>query len=959
MPNISPTTSLTLDQELANLSLYKYHPNGLVNHSLNRLQDMLDGKVEIVDPNNPFVYLLETSCLNTAFAIQEYTLLTRKLYPRLANSEEDLYLHMSDFDYLGRFSEPATASVKFNILFNDFKNLAYHDTVQNEYVLKLPRHLKVSVDKYVFTMTSAVIIRLTESGVIDVKFENQDFNNLFPVSTNFINFNLMKSNQTETYLCFDLKLPEVDIEAVEIPVEKSKLFQNTLTYNPTRRYYYFRAFHLLAGVWTEMVVTHTDEVYDINTPTCVVKVSESENSLSYYIPPVYVNTGMLGSKVKFLIYTTMGSISVNFNDYNVSDFSVEYNDVFPDQELDSTTQPLQLISKMIYVQDEVIDGKNGVTFVELKASVIDNSIGDRKLPITNKQIQYSVAQNNFKLIKDVDVVTNRIFLLETPIPNATTRYPIARFNMDIIEYATTMTDLKTGKNRIQVVADDILIIPEKTVFKLTENGLTLLDQVEYNYLVGLSGSELANEVNSHNYLSVFYHYILDASGNELNLRAYDISVPTVKQINFKEFNATAKVGINTTNTNIYQVSNGFGMDLLTNFKKYEDFVNETNLTAYMVYSDSEANKFYLPGRLYTVINDNPVFRFEFVTDYYINSDNEIRVQNFTDNNGNLISVALPLDATLELIYVSNYIPTTYQASEIDNYIYNTFISAGNCVVSLEQVSIKFGDYLALLNTQVHTSTGTYEYETYQEDVPLRYQSTVYGVDNEPLHQVNDIVYDENGEVVYQYLKGDIVLGENGQPVPVGALELMRYINLLFIDYKAVLGTKSTIVGYRNQLRTFLTEKITVNAVDVSNELLENTEAFVVVPKNIGYVRVKSNGRESYISSMQQFKVNLYVGSKVFNDSDIRDGLVYTVISTIDNYLYSNAALNKTELLNLLYGKLNQFVISVTLDEFTELNEEYIEILDGNSRVGLNKVLVSNPDGYDVSDDVSVNFMLIG
>ena len=116
MPNIQPINTLSIEKELSNLELYKYHPNGILNISLNRLIDMLDGKIDIVDPSNPFTYLLETSCLNTAFAIQEYTLLTRKLYPRLANNYSDLFLHMSDFDYLGIFAEPAYGNVIFNIL---------------------------------------------------------------------------------------------------------------------------------------------------------------------------------------------------------------------------------------------------------------------------------------------------------------------------------------------------------------------------------------------------------------------------------------------------------------------------------------------------------------------------------------------------------------------------------------------------------------------------------------------------------------------------------------------------------------------------------------------------------------------------------------------------------------------------------------------------------------------------
>lgn len=58
-------------------------------------------------------------------------------------------------------------------------------------------------------------------------------------------------------------MPEVDIEPVEIPVEKSKLFNGTITYHPDRDFHYFRCFHLVDGKWEEMIVTHTEQVYDI------------------------------------------------------------------------------------------------------------------------------------------------------------------------------------------------------------------------------------------------------------------------------------------------------------------------------------------------------------------------------------------------------------------------------------------------------------------------------------------------------------------------------------------------------------------------------------------------------------------------------------------------------------------------------------------------------------------------
>lgn len=956
MPDITPTKSLNIADELDKLSLYKYHPNGILNVSLNRLTDMLDGKVEITDPSNPFTYLLETSCLNTAFAIQEYTLLTRKLYPRLANTEKDLYLHMSDYDYLGIFSEPSFGIVKFNILFSDFKTKAKYDPVQKEYVLKIPRHLKLTVDKYIFTLTSAIIIRLTETGVVDVKFENQDFNNIFPIETNYINFDIYNINQNETYIQFDLKLPEVDIEPLEIPIEKSKLFKGTMTFNPKRKFYYFRAFYMKDNVWNEMLVTHTDEVYDIYKPTCIIKVFQNENSLQYYIPPIYINSNKIESKVKFLVYTTNGYINVNFNDFTIGSFSSEYNPVFPDQELDEQTEPLQLINKVIFIKDKIVGGRDNLTFNQIKEAVINNSIGDRQLPITNKQKEYSVIQNNFKLIKDVDIVTNRIFLLEIEIPKANTRYPITKFNLDLIEYKTSISNLKNNGNNVVDINSSITIIPENSIFKLTEEGVSMLTQQQYNYLTSLSDIQLTTEVNNNVYLSTMYHYVLDTSGNEAELRPYEVSSPVVNRINFKEFNATGRVGINTINTGIIKTDKGYTLNLLANLKKYVNTINETNVKPYLVFTDKNNSRFFLEGSLFTEINNNPVYRFNIETNFYIDKTNRLNITNFRDINNNPANIFIELDSTLEIIYISNIIPPAYVSSELDKYIFNSYLGVSNCVITLEEIKIKFCSHLKYLYNQMHTSTGTYEYQTYTEDVPLRYKSHVYNSQNVLIHSINDIVYDDNGNVVYEHLKGDIVLDADGKPIPINTLELIRYLNLLFIDYRVMLATKKNISDYRKEIKSYLTENITTNAVAVQEQLLENTEAYVVVPKNINITTVKTPYRTVNISCLQSFAVNVNVSENVYNDVNIRDNIEYTIIDEIDKYLSSNTVYSRTALLDILYNKLKEYIRSISIPKFTELNEEFIELVNTNYRISLNKILVADTDGYNLKEDIIVSFI---
>ena len=315
-----------------------------------------------------------------------------------------------------------------------------------------------------------------------------------------------------------------------------------------------------------------------------------------------------------------------------------------------------------------------------------------------------------------------------------------------------------------------------------------------------------------------------------------------------------------------------------------------------------------------------------------------------------------MDSKLEIIYVSNTIPTAYVSGELDNYIFNSYLAINRCVVTLEEINIKFGSYLKYLYSQVHTSTGNYEYERYEEDVPLRHGATVYNYANEIIHHKNDPVLDNNGVVVIKHKKGDVKLDDNGKPIPINELELVRYINLLFIDYRAHLANKKNTADYKKQIKTYLTENITNNAVVLQDDLLENTVAYVVVPKNINSTTVKTPYRTVNISCLQSFVVDVNVNENVYNDVNIRDNIEYTIIDEIDKYLSNNVVYSRTALLDILYTKLKEYVRSISIPKFTELNEEFIELVNTNYRISLNKILTVDTDGYDLAEDITVNFV---
>lgn len=89
------------------LSEAKYDPLLLVRSQIETIEEITNGEVLLMDPTHPFVMQLEMSACMAANTMQENIGLLRRVYPVLAEASEDLYMHMSDTDYINRF---ATAS---------------------------------------------------------------------------------------------------------------------------------------------------------------------------------------------------------------------------------------------------------------------------------------------------------------------------------------------------------------------------------------------------------------------------------------------------------------------------------------------------------------------------------------------------------------------------------------------------------------------------------------------------------------------------------------------------------------------------------------------------------------------------------------------------------------------------------------------------------------------------------
>src|SRR5690554_4183821 len=106
----------TSSEFLTKLDSVLNNPASIQRASLQYLRDIRAGNIDVLDPSNPFVFLLEVAAHQTAAGVLRNEVNTRKQYPRASQEEQELYLHMSDKDYLDRFALPA--KTKLSLLFS-------------------------------------------------------------------------------------------------------------------------------------------------------------------------------------------------------------------------------------------------------------------------------------------------------------------------------------------------------------------------------------------------------------------------------------------------------------------------------------------------------------------------------------------------------------------------------------------------------------------------------------------------------------------------------------------------------------------------------------------------------------------------------------------------------------------------------------------------------------------------
>ncbi len=966
---------MKISDRIGNIEQYVHNPAALQRISLDVLKEITSGKIDVVDATNPFVFAMETTAVNTACFIAHNEAINRRQYPASSLTYEDLYLHMSDKDYVGRFALPSRTLFKVMIRKDELLNALIEDPLTNISKITIPRNTIFYAGEIPFSLQYPIDIKKMQHGGLQIVYDTKENSPLQDLQTNILEWEETLDPNDVAYITFSFDLYQFDIITKYNEVSVSSGFNTKIDFQDY--YYHCRVYKLNQNnKWQEILTTHTDQLYNPNKATAVLKVLDK--SLSVSIPSIYTNNGLVSGKIRIDLYQTKGDINLLMSNYKLSDFSAKWLAIDENENTTYAAAINDIKTLYIYSTDQTKGGRKSLSLEEQTNRVINNSIGPRQLPITNIQLENSITDAGYEFVKNIDSITNRVYLATKPMidPIDDKLVTSAASSMSRVTLTVSEVSKAYGVN----LAGNRVILTSDCLYKNT-NGITrLVSKNDYASLDLLSNQDKVEHLNNNSYSYSPFHYCLDISNNLFNIRPYYLDNPEIISKSFVSENSLSgiQVGI-SSNYVIEKTTTGYRLTVKTKSNDAFKELDDVNVFCQLAFKSTGESLFsYMLGSQITRLKDTDerIFVFNMESDFDIDQLHRIAQKSFRFS---LTSLSNYSDLTQEMhliILTNSQSINNVNNSETDALVGKFQLPPSCLALSHEKLKIRFGYHLNSLWSRAKSVATSVDYLKYTENIPAKYAEDVYQIDPVTgsgftvlpngdiqyniLHRKNDIMRDSQNNIIYKHKVGDIVLDNDGKPIPSDANgdSITRYIDIAMVEGVYRFATDPSTITYRKQLVQSMVDWI-INDIPFFNlSLLDQTKIFYY-PKvtqgniscNIGDNKVVS------IPASQSFEATLHVPPETLNDSDLLDQIEKITISTINVSLNKNT-ITVSDIEYELKNKYGKDVIDVVLTGFgTDRSYNAITILDKQAKMSIRKKLILLPNSQLIlKEDVKINYI---
>jgi len=1004
----------TTQQLIDKFQIIGTNPMAAQRLALDTLDKLTNGEIIIVDPTGPVPYLLEVALSASSAAMLQNEALNRRQYSSVAKNEEELYLHMSDKDYIGRFAAPGKAqAISIALSLDEVISKAVDVNDGNgTRKLTIPKHTEITVADMKFTLQYAIDIWVMSWNGIDVLYDTSTMSPLQRLESNRPSWAGVTIGGRR-YL--RITFPVMQMAIISNMAQLNNITGFSKQFAFTDNFYCVRAYtkNNVDAAWTEIAVTHTALVYDPTVATVVLKVLNQ--AVDVKVPQIYFNNGLIKDSIRIDIYTTKGPVDFSLAAYSPTTYKIRWTDRDTEKTSDFSA-PFATFSEMIFFSDSQVSGGTlPLTFAQLREQVMNNNRGDGRIPITPSQLTRTAEVNGFGLVLNIDNLTDRQYLATRQLPAPTDGSTVTGAGCTIHQLQAKMADLAM----LDTVADNgnrITIKPE-TLFLATDG---VFEPVASSTVATLKNpaltppEALANLVNSANYYWTPYYYVLDATQEEFNLRPYRLNAPQVVSRFFANDNPSLLFDVSTLSSSLTMSPTGSGyllqIEILTN-EVFRAFALDQIAIQLSYKRPGSTQRFHYNAVLLTPIDGgtNKPVNDRYVYGFYLDTNFDIDAQH------RLIMTPgyneMELSTEFDLVYIiKNHMPPGTQTTDIDSIIDKLSIpnydqNATYVGIVQEKIALKFGDFLKHLWARSRSVAGSVEYATYVTDVPAIYTENVYlrdsmgnielswdSINNEldytllrpkgypvpntageaayatALESNSSLTYADWWDALssidksaYQELAhraGDRVRGVDGEYVVTNSgRAMLRQIDLLFIDGKYYFSTADVTTSYVSELIETMSSWIVNEIASIASSLGERTQLFLYPATTVGVLKaIVANGQEVTVSADQHFVVQYYLTDDKYKNVELKRRLAERTPKILADALTAD-----TIALSDIIGKLRDAngndVVSTSVTGFVGDAYPAITLKDRSLRPTIGKQLVPLSNQLlAVEDAVSVEFI---
>lgn len=952
-------------------------PLNVSSMALDELESRLNGEKVIADPNSAFCFLLEFGSSVAAACSNKIDQTLPLLYPKRATSADDLYRHMSDYDYLRMYANPATTTL---VLAFPKKYLSDNALQFNSNYKKvtIPKDTVFMIGKYPFGLHYSIDILINvNTNTFTVAYDTTSGDNLITLTKNIVDKYDVVRDSLE-YLVIEFPIYQFSKSVIEESIIPETGFAKRYLYN--NYFYAVRVFAYKEGTYTELNLTQSESVYDVTTPTVLMRVLPDEQKLKLTIPQIYLDQADIGSKAYIELYTTLGALNINTDNINANSISINFSKRTKD-----TTDYSALLASLpfdtivtIKSGANISGGSNPISLDTLRDRVINNTLYD-SVPITANQIEVYLNDNGFTAKKYQDNVTSRIWeayrILEDGdgkvIPSRT-----CQLKMDDTYPSTCSTFRLESDGSITILPTAIYSYSELT------DVVTPLNDETMNRIGEMDKSQLASELNNNVYFKSPFHTRITLDEYYPRTVSYNLMTPSIERTVFVTENYYVPAKMVAYDGLITHLNNGTGGYRLRISVYESDEIKNLDKSDLLVYVIVKTdNGLWIGGEAsyLTSTSERDVFEIKISTNYKLTDDDEFAVTNLKNPNIELqeYNVSLQSDVYVVFLMKASAVVGTYQAAtaELTEGVPASYLE--NYVgISRQYFNIKFGYSLAdVLNHEMEVSLTAETYAKWDHNVPATYEEDVYErdssgklvyvIDDEgelklnKIHSAGEEKKDELGLPIYLHKQGEVRYGADGKPLVESNRSKVYYVEMLLIDAKLFASERSAELTFVDQMYSTL-EGYFSTIRTLQSQMLELTYVYFKCIKSVGTAKYNLGDNVTTTGDIElSFKINAYVPSYVKTSESIQTTIKDQLCELI-NAQIKTRVINMQEIFDTVKSQMSDYIDYFDLlgiNGNTDL--QTFQIVDSEVQPSLKRKLVLTDDNIlSLENDLEVDFIAL-